>query len=244
VSLNKLTLVKQSQPVAAVSQTADSPTLPTILLYAGLTAVALLILITTTRTIGQAPLFLFNRNNIPQAGWQPITDSQLQFTLNLPQSWHIIEMNQAPEAPALRSSPPLQALNSIFDDLVADTELLFLGTEDTAVFANGSPVFVLVAQSQRLQQLTPNEIVHYSQQQMPDNVTLSTVDQPKDSADGQTSSLLFNIQQGEAIWRCLEQIDPGSDGVYLVVTCTSFAQFPAHLSDFEVILHSFQPLGS
>jgi hypothetical protein len=58
------------------------------------------------------------------------------------------------------------------------------------------------------------------------------------------TTLLFNIEQDEQIWRCLEHFVPGGEGLYLVNTCTSFGQFPLHQSDFETILRSFQPLGS
>jgi len=234
-------------PQLATAVPNDAPPLPpftTILLYAGLTAVALLILITTTRAIGRAPLFLTSNSTVAPAGWQPITDSQLQFTLNLPETWHTFELERAPEALTLSNTPPLQAVAHTFAALVADTQLVFLGTEDTAVFTNGAPVFVLIAQSQRLEQLSLDEIIGYAQAQLPENVTLSTVNPLGDSTEVQTGSLLFNIEQDEALWRCLEQIGPGNEGVYLVVTCTSFAQFPRHQSDFEAILRSFQPLGS
>ena len=246
LSHDSSSVVKPPQLATAVSDENATPMPPftTILLYAGLTAVALLILIVTTRAIGQAPLFIESRDNIAPAGWQPFTDNQLQFTLNLPETWHLIDMTRAPEAITLRSSPPLQAIDHTFDALVPDTQLLFLGTEDTAVFDNGSPVFVLVAHSRRLQQLPSDEVIAYSQAQLPENVTLSAVNQLEDSVAEQTGSLLFNIEQGEVLWRCLEQIGPGEDGVYLVLTCTSFAQYPRHQSDFEAILRSFQPLGS
>ncbi len=238
-------MLKSSQPVTAVAT--DVPPLPsftTILLYAGLTAVTLLILITTTRAISRAPLFLASSSTNAPAGWQPITNSQLQFTLNLRKTWHTYELDRAPEAPTLRSSPPLQAVTHTFDALVADTQLLFLGTEDSAVFIEGVPVFVLVAQSQRLEQLTLDEIIGYAQAQLPENVTLATVNPLGNSTKDQTGSLLFNIEQDETLWRCLEQIGPGNKGIYLVVTCTSFAQYPLYQADFEAILRSFQPLGS
>ncbi|MAT95886.1 MAG: hypothetical protein CL608_01865 [Anaerolineaceae bacterium] len=246
LSSGKSTLAKPPQLATAVSEENSTPMPPftTILLYAGLTAVALLILMATTRAIGQAPLFVTNSDNVPPAGWQPFTDNQLRFTLNLPETWQLFDMTRAPETLTLRSSPPLQAIDQTFDALVPDTQLLFLGTEDTAVFDDGSPVFVLVAQSRRLQQLSPEQIIAYAQAQLPENVTLSAVNQLKDSVAEQTGSLLFNIEQDETLWRCLEQIGPGDDSVYLVVTCTSFAQYPRHQSDFEAILRSFQPLGS
>ena len=239
-------LVKPPKLVTAVPNENATPMPPftTILLYAGLTAVALLILIAATRAIGQAPLFVANSSNIAPAGWQPITDSQLRFTLNLPETWHTVEMDRAVEAPTLRNTPPLQAVEDTFDALVADTRLIFLGTEDTAVFTDGAAVFVLVAQSQRLQRLASDEIIGYAQEQLPENVTLSAVNPLEASSETQAGSLIFNIEQDNLLWRCLEQIGPGNEGVYLVVACTSFAQFPRHQLDFEAILRSFQPLGS
>ncbi len=251
LSSSKSQTAKSPQPVTAVSHENAPPMPPftTILLYAGLTAVALLILITTTRAISHAPLFLANSNTIIPVGWKPVTNSQLQFTLNLPETWHTYELDRAPEALTLRSSPPVQAVTHTFEALVTDTQLIFLGTEDTAAFAEGAsssdvPVFVLVAQSQRLGRLSLDDIIGYAQAQLPENVTLSTVNPLKDADEGQAGSLLFNIDQDEMLWRCLEQIGPGQSGVYLVVTCTSFAEYPRHQTDFEAILRSFQLLGS
>lgn len=245
LSPNKAAGGKQPQPVTAVPDDTLPPLpLRTILLYASLTTVTLLILIATTIAIGQAPLFLVSGSTTPLAGWQPITDSQLQFTLNLPEAWQTIELDRSPEAPNLRSSPPLQALGSTFSTLVADTQLLFLGTEDTAVFPSGAPVFVLVAQSQRLQRLSPDELITYAVQQLPESVSLVEATTIEGDNNTLKSNLLFNIQQGEQIWRCQEQFIPGNNRLYLVATCTSFAQFPRHQSDFEAILRSFQPLGS
>lgn len=236
---------RQSQTDTAVpADTLPLPTFRTMLLYTALTAAALLILIATTRAIGQAPLFLVNRSNLPQPGWLAFTDGQQQYTLNLPESWQLVDMTRAATAPELRSSPPLQALNSTFNALVNDSQLLFLGAEDTAVFPNGTPAFVLVAHSQRLQQLTPEQLATYAQQQLPDNVTLINMAMPEADTAVPVTTLLFNIEQDEQIWRCLEHFVPGDDGLYLVNTCTSFGQFPLHQSDFETILRSFQPLGS
>ena len=249
LSANKVKSVNQPPLTTAAPEATESPTplmppLRTIMLYVGLTAMSLLILITTTRAIGQAPLFLFGSNSVPLDGWRPVTDSQRQFALNLPKTWHHIELDRTSEAASLRNSPPLQALSGTFDALVADTELLLVGTEDTAVFAKGSPVFVLVAQSERLQRLSPDEIISYAQEQLPESVTLVEANTTEGITKELTGNLLFNIQQGEQLWRCREQIVPGDGSTYLIATCTSFAQFPIHLDDFEAILRSFQPLGS
>lgn len=236
---------RRARPETAVAtDTLPLPAFRTILMYAGLTAVALLILIATTRAIGQAPLFAVNSNNQLAAGWQPFTDRQQQYTLNLPQTWQVVDLTQDANTPELRSSPPLQALESTFTALVGDAELLFLGAEDTAVFPTGSPAFVLVAHSHRLQQLTPEQLVAYAQQQLPENVTIANVQLPDKDAATPITALLYNIEQDEQVWRCLEHFVPGHHGLYLVNTCTSFGQFPVHQSDFETILHSFQPLDS
>lgn len=241
------TPTKQPQLATAVPETnPPMPSLATILLYVGLTAVSLLILVATTRAIGQAPLFLFGSNTITPRDWRPITDRRLLFTLNVPETWQSIDLERASEAPALKSSPPISAVTDTFASLVADTELILLAAEDTAVFPTGSPVFVLIAQSQRLQQLSADEIISYAHQQLPLNITIveeNTLPNPK-NLQTQKGVLLIEIQQGERVWSCLEHFVPASHSTYLVVTCTSFAKFPAHLNDFEAILRSFQPLDS
>ena len=245
VSDRKVKSVPQPKSTTAVpDETLTLPSLNIILLYAGLTAVALIILISTTRAIGQAPLFSFGSYARLELGWQPITDSQQQFALNLPQSWHIFELDRAPEAAVLKSSPPLQAIIPQLNSLAEDNELTFLGTEDTAVFANGSPVFVLVAHSQQLGQLSTDEAIAIAQQWLPENASLVESKIVEEDARKPRGSLLFNIEQDDQIWRCQEQLVTAVGGKYIVATCTSFAQFPAYLSDFELILESFQPLGS
>jgi hypothetical protein len=160
LSPNKPNAVRRPQLTTAVPDDTQPPPPPiqTILLYVGLTAVTLLILIATTRAIGKAPLFLVSGSTTPLVGWQPITDSELQFTLNLPEAWQTVELNHAPEAPGLRSSPP---------------------------------VYVLVAQSQRLQRLSPDEIVRYAQQQLSENVIMVETTLPDDPAETNRGNLLF-----------------------------------------------------
>lgn len=245
VSGRKAKSVQQPHPATAVPEEAFTlPSLNIILLYAGLTAVALIILVITTRAIGQAPLFTFGSVSPLETGWKAVTNSQQQFTLNLPENWHIFELARASEAPALKSSSPLQALNPQLNSLAADHALIFLGTEDAAVFADGSPVFVLIVYSQQLGQLTVQEAVNVAQQQLPENASLVEFETVEKDAREPRGFLLFNIAQDEQIWRCQEQFVMDDGGMYVVAACTSFAQFPAHLSDFELILDSFQPLRS
>jgi hypothetical protein len=235
------------QPRLATAVTDDSPAVPslsTILLYAGLTAVTLLILIATTRAISQAPLFQLGGSGTVREGWRPVADSQLKFSLNLPEAWQVVELNGSNEAVALQDSLPLLAVSQTFASLVADGELLLLGAEDTALFGEGTAVFVLIAQSKRLQQLSPNEIVTYAQAQFPDNVTIVEAYTSEDERGGAEGNLLLHIEQKGKIWSCLEQFVPDGSGVYLVATCTDFTQFPTNRADFERILRSFQPLRS
>lgn len=244
LSRGKPQAVKRPTRETAVAEAATMPSFPMMLLYAGLTIMVLLMLIITTHALGQAPLFLLSNNNRLQAGWHTITDGQLQFTLNLPNEWSGLELAHAPEAADLRSSPPLLALENLLGAWVADSEMLFLGTKDTAVFAEGNPVFVLVTQSQRLQRVDPDELVSYLEKQLPENVTLSRIPSTSNEDEAAAKRLLFNIEQEENIWRCHQQINPGNDSIYFVFACSSFTQFPAYLADFEIILRSFQPLDS
>lgn len=248
-TLPKRKAAPAKQPLLATAVPDENPPalpLTTILLYAGLTAVALLMLIITTRAISQAPLFQFGGNSTVNVGWQPITDSQLRFTLNLPETWQTVELDidDASSTITVRDSPAVQAVSQTLAAIVADGELLLLGAEDTAVFADGTPVFVLVAQSKRLQQLSPKEIIILAEAQFPQSVTIEEKYTSEEKIDGTKGNLLLNIDHSGKNWSCLEQFIPDGSGMYLVATCTDFNQFPSNLKDFEIILRSFQPLRS
>lgn len=226
-------------PITTSAETMPVPELGMILRYAGLTAVSLLILILATLAIGQAPLLRFGGNNTPLTGWQPVTDSQRQFTLNLPDTWRAIEL---PTNSAAQDTPPLPVLSQSFAALVADSELLFLGVtgEDTAV---PHPI-ALVAQSERLNQLTPQQYVAYAQQQLPPNIEIITAEVVTNDLGFVKGQLRFNLQQAEAQWHCAHQFVPGNTQVYLITTCATADQFTSHQTVFEAILLSFQPLES
>jgi hypothetical protein len=218
-----------------------APSVGTVLRYAGLTAVSLLLLMLTIRAIGQAPLLRISGNSTPLIGWQPFTDNQHQFTLDLPETWQAIDLTTAPETATLKETPPVSTVATSFAALVADSELLFLGLAEDASPTN--PAFVLVVRSQRLTRLTADQFVAYAQQQFPENVAvletdiLNNPEQPK-------GQLLVALQQAEQTWRCQEQFIPDENAVYLVATCARAAQFSDYLTDFETILRSFQPLNS
>ncbi|MCA9920297.1 MAG: hypothetical protein KC445_20215 [Anaerolineales bacterium] len=226
-------------PTAIAAETAPVPELGMILRYVGLTAVSFLLLIFTTRAIGQAPLLRFGGNNTPLTGWQPITDSQLTFTLNLPVSWQAIELTTDPSA---QTMPPLPTLADSFTGLVADSELLFLGLDEaeTAV----SHPFVLIAQSQRLTQLTAQQYIAYAQTQFPD--TLEILDAAVTTNDlGQMKGQLhFNLLLNDNQWRCTHQFLPSNTTAFLLTTCADINQFTDQQTTFEAILLSFQPLES
>ncbi len=222
------------------------PALPlsTILLYVGLTAVALLILISTTRAINRAPLFRVDGSSTANVGWEPVTDSQLRFTLNLPEAWQVVDLHDADDAANFQASPPVQAVSQAWAAMVADGDLLLLGAEDMALFAHNAPTFVLIARSKRLQQLAPREIILLAQTQMSGNITIVEANVSEELSGEVKANLLLEIEQADKSWKCREQFVPGSGGIYLIATCTTLDQFTNDSADFKTILRSFQPLRS
>ncbi|MEZ4594339.1 MAG: hypothetical protein R3D55_24830 [Chloroflexota bacterium] len=213
------------------------PELGMILRYVAVTAVSLLLLILTTRAIGQAPLLRFS-GNVPLPGWQAVTDSQFRFTLDLPDAWQTIDL---PYNPAASKTPPIPALADSFAALVADSELLFLGIgAETAV----APPFTLVSHSQRLNQLTAEQYVAYAQQQLPANITVSSAEVIVNDLGVTKGELTFDLQETTATWRCLHQFVAGPGAVYLLTSCAPANQFSHFATDFTTILSSFQPLES
>lgn len=242
-SANTAETAAASLATAVPEETLSPPQLHSILLYVGLTAVSLLLLIFTTRAIGQAPLLLGGGNN-PLAGWQPVTDDQLLFTFNLPETWQPIDLTASPEADTIKNSPPVQLLSASFDTLVADSELLLLASEGTAVFNDAAPAFVLTARSERLQLLSVEQFLPYAQEQFPPNLEISETTIINGELIGLKANLLITMQPGEQQWQCQEQFIPTEDNAYLVTACAHASQFSDYADDFGIILRSFQPLDS
>ncbi|WP_420641817.1 hypothetical protein [Candidatus Leptofilum sp.] len=214
-----------------------------ILRYAGLTAVFLLLLILTTRAIGQAPLLQFGGGTVVLPGWQPVTDGELQFSLNLPDTWQIIDLAATPQAPETTALPPFPTLAQRLHSLVADGEMLLLGVAETAV-SNPDATFVLVGRSQRLTRLSTEQFLSYAQEQRSEKMEFLDAATVNNSPGPTRSQLRFNLQLANGRWRCLEQFVPTKTVVYLVTTCAPADQFAQNLDDFETIFRSFQPLES
>ncbi len=220
---------------------AARPTIPelgTIVRYVALTAVSLLLLILTTHALGQAPLLRSGGNN-PLVGWQPVTDSQFRFTLNLPEEWQTIDLTTDANAQA---ADPVPMLADGFAALVADSDLLFLGVgEETAV---ASP-FVLVGQSQRLARLSVEQFIAYAQQQLPPTIEVIEADMvTADELGIVKGQLQLILHQPDDEWHCTLQFVPTNTQIYLPTTCAPAGQFTRFRTDLEVILRSFQPLDS
>lgn len=224
-------------PTKTAAAAPTGPDVGMILRYLGLTAVSLLLLILTTRAIGQAPLLRFS-GNAPLPGWHAVTDSQLRFTLNLPDTWQAIDL---PHNPTASKTPPIPTLANSFAAMVADNDLLFLGIgEETAV----APPFILITHSQRLNQLTAEQYVAYAQQQLPPTITVSSAEITVDDLGVVKGQLVFNLPETTGAWRCLHQFVSGDGAVYLLTSCAPANQFTIFAEDFATILRSFQPLES
>ncbi|GJM39971.1 MAG: hypothetical protein DHS20C20_02530 [Ardenticatenaceae bacterium] len=220
-----------------------SPTVGTVLRYVGLTAVSLLLLIVTTRAIGQAPLLQFGGANALLPSWQPVTDGKLQFSLNMPETWAHFEMVSLPQEDEATIAPVLIALEQRLTRLVADGGLVMIGLADTAV-SNPDPAFVLISSSHRLTRLTPEQFLAYAQQESPETVEFLDDSLITNNPGPARAQLRFNLQSGNGRWRCLEQFIHTESIVYLATACTPDDQFSTYHEDFETILRSFQPLES
>ena len=237
---NTVETAASSLTTAVSEETLPPLQLHSVLLYLGLTAVSLLLLIFTTRVIGQAPLLLGGGNN-PLAGWQPVTDEQQLFTFNMPESWQTIDLTAAsPEAETTKSNPALPLLSASFNTLVADSELWLLASADTVT----APVFVLVARSERLQMLSVEQFLLYAEEQFPPGLEINESTIINGELVGLKANLLFTLQQGEQQWRCQEQFIPTDEDAYLVTACAYADQFSDYADDFGILLRSFQPLDS
>lgn len=233
------------QPISLTQDSPESsaplPNVGAVLRYAGLTAVSLLLLILTTRAIGQTPLLQFGGGTALLPGWQSITDSNLQFTLNLPEGWQYFEQIQLIPEEFLSI---VSELEGRVGNLVADGALRLVSVAETAVSDDPTPPILLINSSQRFTRLTPEQFLAYAQQESPDTFEFLDSNLNTDAPGPTRGHFRFNVQVGNGRWRCLEQFIPTDTIVYLTTICSPAGQFSTHREDFETILRSFQPLKS
>lgn len=218
--------VKEAKPVSAED---DAPAFSarSVLFYATMTAVCLVILVGVSAVFRQHPLFAYDPTIRRPSGWTAVTNAQQQFTLNLPPTWLVIE----PEEPGFEnnfSSYGRLLPESVMQEMVQATPVNLL-----AISEANAIVMVI--------ELLPN-----SQSERQSNILNSPsvqIVQMDKNVLGDEILIFEEVLEADGLpWRCATHLVDFDQNDYAVMSCSQEELFSELRDDFDLILTSFQPL--
>ncbi len=224
----------ESVETAAVQESDEEEILamfprPAILAYAGIAAVSIFLLLLTMNALGKAPIIALNANT-RGSGWQPVSDAAQAVGLELPAewTWELVNMPLADDESDIKWETAVAPLGP----LAPDTEILLVGAND--------PAFLVVANSPRLGQISPQQAVTALQTEAFDNLTVEETRLVNNVAGQLQADFLIKHPDGDI--QCRQRYFTASGEGFLAAVCTPANAAGRFNKQFNDILLSFQPL--
>lgn len=209
---------------------------PLTLFYGVLTAVIILTLILLTRSLGQSPAISLEADSTA-GDWVFLIDPKKLFTIDVPLDWTWY-LQQGPQ-----SQPSLASL--VEDDARIPTAVAPLGDIvpdiDYLLFAENESEFLVVARSERLSRLTPQQAVLSLRGEPFENITVADAHVTQDTAAGDTA--VFVLQRTDQPLCCWQSFSPGTSETYLVTACTASENYNLFSPELNTIINSFSILS-
>jgi hypothetical protein len=235
---------KTARPVTKQRPTATAALpypLSTIMLYGAMTAVVLIALLLVMRSLGQKPLITIHPETRLGANWTPVTDGAQRFTLDLPADWRWLDgdSDQRALTDALAEDGRFHAALAPLGDLIEAGDILLIASY-TPFAADDLAGLVVVAHSEILDRLTPEQAIQWSGQNTADLVIQEA--RLAEGFTGVTHALLL-VENPNSGWRCRQHFTPGPADSFLVAACAPRSWFPRYAGDLQNIVASFQLLA-
>ncbi|MCA9934804.1 MAG: hypothetical protein H6662_12825 [Ardenticatenaceae bacterium] len=230
--------VLAAQPTQA--NNAEPYQLTAIAVYGTLTLLLIVALLLVMRSLGRQPLVTVNADTRLGNRWIPVTGTDQSFTLDLPQGWAWLDVADGQFATTLAESVRWETAVYPLHAIAEDADLLLLaGSGDTVSADDG---FVVVARSQRLSVLTPEQAQQMVSQSGEEVEVVNTAVSTNLNRAPQAQFTLHLLVSNESL-RCQQLFVPQDDAAYLAAACAGDGRYPSLSSSFADILASFQPLN-
>jgi hypothetical protein len=234
----------QPEPATAVTAP-ESFSLSAVLVYGGVTAVVLIGLLLAIRTLGQRPTILLNPDTNISAGWPPVTDHSMRFTLDIPPTWQAWDkqnpQQQAEFETVLASDEQFTAAVASLSTAVSDLEILMIVIGEKPEQITAVPGFIVVARSEEIGRLSLDDIIALAQRPNA-AVELSQVNIFSSfTGDNRVSASLKMPATKDAL-TCQQHVIRGTGEGYLLAGCAPEARYQTYSEPIENILASFQLL--
>jgi len=204
-----------------------------VLFYGGLTVIIIFALFLTVRSLGQSPIVNLQQGS-PPTEWVSLNAPDSSFLIDIPArwSWQFQEGRRAESSftNRLENDNRIAAAVTPLGDLIPDTEFLLIAQNDLDL--------LVVAQSERLNRLSPQQAVRSLQQQQFDNVTVKETQLIKGES-GEERALL-SLRHLKTSLHCDQYLVPASTVTYLVAACTSAENYDQQQATLTAALESFR----
>ncbi len=227
---------RQEMGYTAVLQ--ESPiSLTAVSTYALFTLICLLALLLILRSLATQPLFLSNPLLDRDPDWQPIADSNLQFTLDIPPTWYALE-NEG-NVPTIAFQQALAQANA--DTAFQALEANFAGdiVPYMLIQDDQSSAYLLIVGSKGLQSASNAQLTELVARSGWDVLRFNEGD--LDMADNRLA-ITHYLGVAEREIRCTTQFIPAENDRFILIGCAPAEQFPRVAEKINNMLALFQPL--
>ena len=223
-----------------ISQDSSPISIESIGVFVMLTAVTLIALIILTNRLSQHPRYLPDGPPLIPRQWAAITNREQTYTFDMPIQWEWVENHaEAPNtefARALAENEGVETAVSLFRRIDPETEIKLLATAPSDL---PHPPILFVAQSKRMNQLSPTQLAAAIGNEISGLERIELVDRP----NGQQSvEFMLELSIYLDTWQCLYQYTNNDDAGYVLGSCVPRNNFGTVGNDLLAIQDSFQLL--
>lgn len=207
-----------------------------MMVYGLLTAVIFVLFWLTTAVLDSAPRLIIDRETRLPSGWHAVADTQHTMTLNLPPRWQQVSLTDSPWA-----DPTLQHTFAIFSEADANLSVQLLAVDKLPAASEMPTAFVAAVSSQRLHSITPQQLVDFVTNNVP-NASRAEV-QTRLALPTQ-AQFRYSFNEPATPYECLLRFTPYPSQGQIAAACATGSSYSLMASDFETILNTFQRLQS
>ncbi len=223
-----------------ISQDSSPISIQSIGVFAVLTAVFLIALITLTNRLSQYPRYVPDKTSLIPRQWVVVTNQEQTFTFDMPAQWKWHENQAIPPdlsfEPVLAKNRGVETAVSLFRRIDPQTEIKLIAIAESD---QPHPPFLFVAQSNRMNQLSPTQLAAAISNEFSDLQKIELVDHP---GGQQSVEFILELPIYSDAWQCLYQYTNNVDAGYVLGGCAPRNNFGSVGTDLLAIQDSFQLL--
>ena len=222
---------------ATVEDELEPVSLTAVFAYAVFTLISFFILLILARNLSAQPLFLLNPELERDPQWQTVTDSNLQFTLDIPQRWTYIENEGALPTGAFAERMTQYQANQTF--LQLEKNIAGDVVPYSLIYKEDSSAYLLIVGSTGLQSVSNTQIMTLVEGSSWELLRMAEIEPT--SEDFRVNVAHFLETEGRET-RCITQFVAAAQERFILTGCAPQDNFPEFSDEISKMIALFQPL--